>query len=39
MTTVTTRDGVEIFHKDWGQGQLTTHADVINQDLLAFIKA
>ena len=31
MSTITTKDGVEIFYKDWGK------ADTINTDLLAFI--
>jgi hypothetical protein len=41
--------GVEIFHQDWGHGTLktypgfphgmpTTHAAIINADILAFIK-
>ena len=47
MPTITTKDGVEIFYKDWGKGQPivfshgwplpTTEAATINADLLAFI--
>ena len=47
MSMITTEDGTEIFYKDWGSAQpivfhhgwmCTTHAEVINQDLLAFVK-
>ncbi len=50
MGTITTKDGTEIFYKDWGRGQTktykgfprgmsTVHAETINADLLAFIRS
>ena len=49
MATVTTKDGTSIYYKDWGtavlkvypglpHGMCSTHKDVINADLPAFIK-
>jgi hypothetical protein len=40
-STITTKDGTQIFYKDYAglpHGMATTHADVINADLLDFIK-
>ena len=46
MPAIKTKDGTEIFYKDWGTGQPivfshgmpTTEAATINADLLAFFK-
>ncbi len=35
MNTITTKDGIQIYYKDWGKGQ----ADTINADILTFIKS
>jgi hypothetical protein len=34
MSTITTKDGTQIYYKDWA----VAHQDQINADLLAFIK-
>jgi cytochrome P450 len=42
MSTITTKDGAQIFYKvykGFPHGMATTHHDVINTDLLAFVKA
>ena len=42
MGTFKTRDGTEIFFKDWGEGDhgiAVTHRDQFNADLLAFIRS
>ena len=39
MPTITTRDGAQIFYKDWGTGQpiVFSHGWPLNADLLEFI--
>jgi non-heme chloroperoxidase len=40
MNTVTTKDGVELFYKDWGDGQpMALSHGTINRDLLAFLRS
>ena len=42
--TITTKDGTQIYYKDWGAGRAphglcSTHKDQVNADLLAFLKS
>ena len=38
MPTIKTKDGTEIYYKDFPHGMPTTEADTINADLLTFLK-
>jgi len=47
MSTITTKDGTEIYYKDWGEGPVVTFShgltatlqDQVNADLLAFLES
>jgi non-heme chloroperoxidase len=39
MSTITTKDGTQIYDKGFPHGMPTTNADQINADLLEFIKS